>query len=196
MTQRYSSREGKNGRDGDRARRRFGLSLPSKCATGLDELSWLLMTDSAWLLLWFAVSVPICLACHVTGTTLNRMPGTQRDNCEKAGGNAVSVWNGRKAKWTLSQGKIWGLEGSNGECCLPQEGGRRRYKQRWNVERKTAEEGRVDLGKGQRHLPTPSDCHISSHRSHIKLKDWLWGGSCHGNCSGCHGDCYVWKISQ
>lgn len=36
-----------------------------------------------------------------------------------------------------------------------------------------AEEERVDLGKGQRHLPTPSDCHPSSHRSHIKLKDLL-----------------------
>lgn len=34
-----------------------------------------------------------------------------------------------------------------------------------------AEEERVDLGKGQRHLPTPSDCHPRSHRSHIKLKD-------------------------
>lgn len=37
--------------------------------------------------------------------------------------------------------------------------------------RKKAREGRVDLGKGQRHLPTPSDCHPSSHCSHIKLKD-------------------------
>lgn len=31
--------------------------------------------------------------------------------------------------------------------------------------------GRVDLGKGQRHLPTPSYCHPSNQHSHIKLED-------------------------
>lgn len=81
----------------------------------------------------------------------------------------------RYVKW--QEGKveprtsILGLKGSSEECCLPQEGGRSRNKQQRDVERNTAEEGRVDLGKGQRHLPTPSDCHPSSHRSHIKLKD-------------------------
>lgn len=47
MTQRYSIREGKNERESKRERRTFGLSLLLKCATGLDLLSWLLMTDSA-----------------------------------------------------------------------------------------------------------------------------------------------------
>lgn len=40
-------------------------------------------------------------------------------------------------------------------------------------ERNSTGTGRVDLGKGQRHLPTPSYCHPSNHRSHIKLKDRL-----------------------
>lgn len=174
-------------------RRRFGLRPLPKCATGLDLLSCLLMTDSAWLLLQFAVWAPIFLAYHVTSTRLDvEKQGKER----KMVGMHASVRNGRRAKWRLWQRRILGLEDCSGECCLPREGGRSRYKKRRDVERKTAEEGRVDLGKGQRHLPTPSDCHPSSHRSHIKLKDWLWGGSCQGNRSGCHGDCYVWKIRQ
>lgn len=157
------------------------------------------MTDRSWLVSQFAFRVAICLAYHVTTARLNKM-GWKREiterNSVKDYGNAWSVWNGRKAKWSLWQRRVLRLEGSSGECCLPREGGRSRHKQQRDIERKTAAKGRVDLGKGQRHLPTPADCHPSSHRSHIKLKDWLWGGSCHSNCSGCHGDCYVWKISQ
>lgn len=70
----------------------------------------------------------------------------------------------------------------------------RRNIQTCSNRRRRRGEGRADLGKGQSHLPTPWDCHPNSHRSH--MKEWLWGGSCYGNCSGCHGNCYVWKISQ
>lgn len=44
-------------------------------------------------------------------------------------------------------------------------------RQQRDSSRKRGGEGNADLGKGQRHLPTPSDCHPNSHCSLIKLKD-------------------------
>lgn len=51
--------------------------------------------------------------------------------------------------------------------------GGRRCKEQADVARNAAlaAQGRVDLGKGQRHLPIPSDCHPGSQHSAIQLKE-------------------------
>lgn len=50
-----------------------------KCATGLDLFPWLLMTDSARLLLRFAVRAPICLAYHAESARLDDMWWEKRE---------------------------------------------------------------------------------------------------------------------
>lgn len=59
-----------------------------KCATGLDLFPWLLMTDSARLLLRFAVRAPICTVYHAESARLDDIGGKRERERVKYGGNA------------------------------------------------------------------------------------------------------------